>query len=133
MNNQSIFEDFRVLIYIFRSVVPFTVPFATLPTKLLPVLRSLNIAYNPLKSEYVGEVVENNYEKTLSKLTYNSEIGKSSSKKITKESAKDENLETTVKDSGPMSRIERIDLSGIDTQKISICSLLSRLPTLKVN
>jgi hypothetical protein len=119
--------------FIFHSVVPFTVPFATLPSKLLPGLRSLSIAYNPLKSEYVGEVIENNYEKTVSKFTYNPEIGKKNSQKTTEESEKHENVQKTIKESGPMSRIERIDLSGIDTQRTNICVLLSQLPMLKVN
>ena len=38
------------------SVIPFTVPFGTEPIKLLPAISSLNMAYNPLKSEHQKEM-----------------------------------------------------------------------------
>ena len=34
--------------------------------------------------------------------------------------------------SGPMARIEVLDLSGIDTNSVNICSLLAQMASLKV-
>ena len=100
--------------------------------KLLPSLRSLNMAYNPLKSEYVEGVDKSDYEKTLSKFTYTSEDDKSKQQQKGEGHVNDNNSEPMRKSNGPMSRIENINLSGIDTKRTNICILLSRLPMLKV-
>ena len=95
-------------------------PFGTEPLKLLPALRSLNMAFNPLKSEYVEKLDMSKNEGIDFKLNDNK--------------GKNENLKSqqTVKENGPMSRIQEIDLSGIDTKRTNICIILSQLPNLKV-
>ena len=46
-------------------------PFGTEPLKLLPALRSLNMAFNPLKSEYVEKLDMSKSEGTNFKSNHN--------------------------------------------------------------
>ena len=43
-----------------------------------------------------------------------------------------EKSELNIKETGPMSRIEELDISGVDTKSVNVCYLLSQLPRLKV-
>ena len=113
------------------TVVPFTMPFSCPPEKLLPVLRSLHIAYNPLKSEYVEKLDKEDVKTTMSRFNYNSKTEESKTSDLDL-FGNNEDSEAFIEENGPMTRIERLDLSGIDTQSINVCNLLSQLPKLKV-
>ena len=111
------------------SVIPFTVPFGTEPIKLLPAISSLNMAYNPLKSEYVEKIEKNDNKESMLKSFHN----KSQNARRKSQPKEDDYSKTKIKENGPMSRIKKMDISGIDTERTNICMILSQLPNLKVD
>ena len=110
------------------SVIPFTVPFGTEPIKLLPAISSLNMAYNPLKSEYVEKIEKDGNEESVLKSNHN----KNQNARRKSQNKEEDYSKTKIKENGPMSRIKKMDISGIDTERTNICMILSQLPNLKV-
>ena len=103
-------------------MIPFTVPFGTEANKLLPSIQSLNVAFNPLKSEYVEKMGKEENEKAIFE-SYQNNGENRKGQQI---------LKPQIIENGPMSRIEKMDISGIDTERTNICMILSQLPNLQV-
>ena len=103
-------------------MIPFTVPFGTEANKLLPSIQSLNVAFNPLKSEYVEKMGKEENEKAIFE-SYQNNGENRKGQQI---------LKPKIIENGPMSRIEKMDISGIDTERTNICMILSQLPNLQV-
>lgn len=125
-NHQLLFSSGLRMFYF--SVIPFTVPFGTEPIKLLPAISSLNMAYNPLKSEYVEKIEKNDNEESVLKSYHN----KNQNARRKSQPKEDDYSKTKIKENGPMSRIKKMDISGIDTERTNICMILSQLPNLQV-
>ena len=106
----------------FDPVIPFTVPFGTEASKLLPSIRSLSVAFNPLKSEYVEKMGKEENKKAIFE-SYQNNGENRKGQQI---------LKPQIIENGPMSRIEKMDISGIDTERTNICMILSQLPNLQV-
>ena len=107
-------------------------PFSCPPGQLLPKFRSLQIAYNPLKSEYVEKLDSNQDIRSPSEFPYDFKK-EDTEKEVTKNvMVSHEKSELNIKETGPMSRIEELDISGVDTKSVNVCYLLSQLPRLKV-
>ena len=107
-------------------------PFSCPPGQLLPNFRSLHIAYNPLKSDYVEKLDSNQDIRSPSEFPYDFKK-EDTEKEVTKNvMVSHEKSELNIKETGPMSRIEELDISGVDTKSVNVCYLLSQLPRLKV-
>ena len=118
--------------YFLFSVVPFTMPFSCPPGQLLPNFRSLHIAYNPLKSEYVEKLDSNQDVKSPSEFPYDFKIRDTEHAVTGNILDSHRKSEVSIKEMGPMSRIEELDISGVDTKSVNVCYLLSQLPRLQV-
>ena len=120
------------MIISFVSVVPFTMPFSCPPGQLLPKFRSLHIAYNPLKSDYVEKLDSNQDIRSPSEFPYDFKIRDTKQAVTGNMMDSHGKSEVYMKETGPMSRIEELDISGVDTKSVNVCYLLSQLPRLKV-
>ena len=118
--------------YFLFSVVPFTMPFSCPPGQLLPNFRSLHIAYNPLKSEYVEKLDSNLDMRSPSEFPYDFKIRDTEHVVTGNILDSHRKSEVSIKEMGPMSRIEELDISGVDTKSVNVCYLLSQLPRLQV-
>ena len=86
------------------------------------------MAYNPLKSEYVEKIEKNDNEESVLKSYHN----KNENARRKSQPKEYDYSKTKIKENGPMSRIKKMDISGIDTERTNICMILSQLPNLKV-
>ena len=107
-------------------------PFSFHPVQLLPNFRSLQIAYNPLKSEYVEKLDSNQDVRSPSEFPYDFKTRDTKQPVTGKMMDSHGKSEINIKETGPMSRIEELDISGVDTKSVNVCYLLSQLPRLKV-
>ena len=107
-------------------------PFSCPPGQLLPNLRSLHIAYNPLKPEYVEKLDSNQDIRSHSEFPYDFKIQNTEQADTENKMDSHSKSEINIKEAGPMSRIEELDISGVDTKSVNVCYLLSKLPRLKV-
>ena len=85
-----------------------------------------------MKSEYVEKLDSNQDIRSPSEFPYDFKI-RDTEQAVTK-SIMDSHgkSEVNIKETGPMSRIEELDISGVDTKSVNVCYLLSQLPRLKV-